>query len=136
MLVRDIMSKDLITVSKDESLKKAATLMREYDIGILPVVEGQKLVGVVTDRDIVTRGVCKDGNCSDLSVSEIMSKSTIFASPNQSVDEALKTMSAQQIRRVPVLEQNKLCGMLSLGDISKSKSDVEVSKALCEISKP
>lgn len=136
MLARDIMTKNVITVLENEPISKAAELMRQYDVGMLPVVEGEKVVGVVTDRDIVTRAISKGENSQGFKVSDCMSKSTVFANPTQSVEEVAKTMAAQQVRRVPVVENNKLCGILSLCDISKNGCDSEVSKALCEISKP
>ncbi|MBQ8869185.1 MAG: CBS domain-containing protein [Oscillospiraceae bacterium] len=136
MLVKDIMSKNLITVKESDTLQHAAELMQQYDIGILPVVCDGKLCGVITDRDIVTRGVCKSKDVCDIPVSNCMSKSTVCANPDQQVEEAAKTMAAQQVRRVPVTENGCLCGILSIGDISKNSFDTEVAKAMCEISKP
>jgi CBS domain-containing protein len=136
MLVKDIMSKNLITVKESDTLQHAAELMQQYDIGILPVVCDGKLCGVITDRDIVTRGVCKSKDVCDIPVSDCMSKSTVCANPDQQVEEAAKTMAAQQVRRVPVTENGCLCGILSIGDISKNSFDTEVARAMCEISKP
>ncbi len=136
MLVKDIMSKNLITVKESDTLQHAAELMQQYDIGILPVVCDGKLCGVITDRDIVTRGVCKSKDVCDIPVSNCMSKSTVCANPDQQIEEAAKTMAAQQVRRVPVTENGCLCGILSIGDISKNSFDTEVAKAMCEISKP
>ncbi len=136
MLVKDIMSKNLITVKESDTLQHAAELMQQYDIGILPVVCDGKLCGVITDRDIVTRGVCKSKDVCDIPVSNCMSKSTVCANPDQQVQDAAKTMAAQQVRRVPVTENGCLCGILSIGDISKNSYDTEVAKTLCEISKP
>ncbi|MBQ7799335.1 MAG: CBS domain-containing protein [Oscillospiraceae bacterium] len=136
MLVKDIMSKNLITVKESDTLQHAAELMQQYDIGILPVVCDGKLCGVITDRDIVTRGVCKSKDVCDIPVSNCMSKSTVCANPDQQVEDAAKTMAAQQVRRVPVTENGCLCGILSIGDISKNSFDTEVAKAMCEISKP
>ena len=136
MLVKDIMSKNLITVKENDTLQHAAELMQQYDVGILPVVCDGKLCGVITDRDIVTRGVCKSKDVCDIPVSNCMSKSTVCANPDQQIEEAAKTMAAQQVRRVPVTENGCLCGILSIGDISKNSFDTEVAKAMCEISKP
>lgn len=135
MLVKEIMTQNIITIDAAEPVSKASDLMRQYDIGILPVVENGKVAGVVTDRDIVIRAISQNRNIA-LPVSEIMSKSTICANPKQEVSAAAKTMAAQQIRRVPVMENGELCGILSLCDISKNGYDAEVSAALCEISKP
>jgi len=136
MLVKDIMSRNLITVKESDTIQHAAELMRQYDIGILPVVEGSSVTGVITDRDIVTRGVSQKSSVSELTVCDCMSKSTVCANPDQQVSEAAKTMAAQQVRRVPVVENGQLCGILSLGDISKNGCDTEVASAMCEISKP
>ena len=136
MLVKDIMSKNLITVKESDTLQHAAELMQQYDVGILPVVCDGKLCGVITDRDIVTRGVCKSKDVCDIPVSSCMSKSTVCANPDQQIEEAAKTMAAQQVRRVPVTENGCLCGILSIGDISKNSFDTEVAKTMCEISKP
>jgi len=136
MKVRDIMTQNVITVEENYSLGRAAELMRQYNIGILPVVSDGKVLGVITDRDIVTRAVAKGDDISQLKVSDCMSKSIVFANPEQQIDAAAKTMAAQQIRRVPVVDEGKLCGIISLGDISKNGFDTEVSQALCEISKP
>ena len=136
MLVKDIMSKNLITVKETDTLQHAAELMQQYDVGILPVVCDGKLCGVITDRDIVTRGVCKSKDVCDIPVSNCMSKSTVCANPDQKIEDAAKTMAAEQVRRVPVTENGCLCGILSIGDISKNSFDTEVARAMCEISKP
>jgi CBS domain-containing protein len=108
--------------------------MRQYDIGILPVVENERVVGVITDRDIVTRSVAQ--NKPDSCVCDCMSKSTVWANPTQNVKTAVKTMAAQQIRRVPIMENGSLCGILSVSDVVKNGFDTEIATALCEISKP
>jgi len=136
MLVKDIMSKNLVTVNEDDTIKKAAELMGQYDVGILPVMKNGKITGVITDRDIVTRAVSKHYDSCVINVSECMSKSTVCANPEQDVKDAAKTMAAQQVRRVPVIENGSLCGILSIGDISKNGCDAEVAAAMCEISKP
>lgn len=136
MLVKDIMSTNLVTVSEDDTIKKAAELMHQYDVGILPVMKNGKLIGVITDRDIVTRAVSKHYDSCNINVSECMSKSTVCANPDQQVKDAVKTMSAGQVRRVPVVENGNLCGILSLSDVSRNGYDAEISSALCEISKP
>lgn len=136
MQVKDIMSKNIISVRSDEPISRAAELMRQYNIGILPVMDGEKLCGVITDRDIVTRAVAQKKDMDSCPIGECCSQSTVCANPEQDVKEAAKTMAAQQVRRVPVMDGSCLCGMLSLGDISKNGCDVEVASALAEISKP
>lgn len=136
MQVKDIMSKNIVTIEANEPLSRAAELMQQYDIGILPVMQDGKLTGVITDRDIVTRAIAQNKQPDSCPVGDLMSKSTVCANPEQDVKDAAKTMAAQQVRRVPVVEGGCLCGMLSLGDISKNGCDTEVASALCEISKP
>ncbi len=137
MQVKEIMTQNVVTISSNESISKASELMRQYDIGILPVVDEGKVVGVITDRDIVTRAVALKKS-EDMSVCDCMSKSCVCANPTQEVSTAAKTMAAQQVRRVPVMENGCLCGILSLGDISRCSSscDCETASTLCEISKP
>ena len=136
MQVKDIMSRNVITIDSNETIDHAAELMRQYDIGILPVIENGKLSGVITDRDIVTRAIAQNKRPDSCPIGDLTSKSMVCANPQQDVSDAAKTMAAQQVRRVPVVDGEKLCGMLSLGDISKNGCDAEVAQALCEISKP
>ena len=136
MQVKDIMSKNIITVESKEPVSRAAELMQQYNIGILPVMENGKLSGVITDRDIVTRAVAGKKDMDSCPIGECCSQSTVCANPEQDVKDAAKTKAAQQVRRVPVVDGGCLCGMLSLGDISKNGCDVEVASALADISKP
>ncbi len=136
MLIKDVMTQNVVSVSGDDSALEVAKMMSKYNIGAVPVTDGAAVKGILTDRDIVLRCVAQDRSASSCKACDIMSGSTTYVSPNQSVGDALQIMSAEQIRRLPVVENGNLVGMVSLGDIAKIKADVEVSEAICEISKP
>ena len=91
------MTKGTVGVKETDTIQHAAELMQQYDVGILPVVCDGKLCGVITDRDIVTRGVCKSKDVCDIPVSNCMSKSTVCANPDQQIEDAAKTMAAEQV---------------------------------------
>ncbi|TJY43272.1 CBS domain-containing protein [Cohnella pontilimi] len=132
--IAETMTKECITISPMDSLADAAVLMREHDTGFLPVVEGNKLVGVVTDRDMVTRGLAKQLQGS-ASVKEVMSDDLTTVKPNASVDEAVSLMASRQIRRLPVVENGELKGIIALGDLAVQQVFVsEAGDALSGIS--
>ncbi len=138
MQVRDIMSKDMVIADKDDTILDVAKLMRHHNIGIVPVVEnGQKVLGVVTDRDIVLNMAKYNSDPSNTYAREIASEVVYKVKPDADVDQALSLMKKQRIRRLPVIENESLVGMLSLGDVAVyAFNDVEVGEALFEISKP
>ena len=136
MKVKDIISERLITVSADENLAVAARLLSRYNIGALPVCgkEG-KLRGMVTDRDIVLRCVATEDDAISTKVSEIMTRKVISVNADDSVETAIDLMSQKQIRRLPVEENGKIIGMISIGDLAKVPNfTAEAASALCEIS--
>ena len=137
MVVKDIMTHNIASVPPDAKVHLAAQIMKKHNVGCIPVCEDDKLVGIVTDRDIVLR-IVADGNSSEkIPVKDIMTKGIFTVTPDTSVEEATSLMSAQQIRRVPVVEGEHLVGMLSIGDVSVNQDfEFEVSKALCDISMP
>jgi len=136
MLVREVMSCDVVSISGDRTAAEAAQLMSKHNIGVLPVTDGNCVKGIVTDRDIVLRCVAKGMDSTSCKVCDVMSCNTTFVSPDQSVSDAARIMACEQIRRIPVLEGGNLAGMITLGDISRYKQDAEVAQAMCEISKP
>jgi CBS domain-containing protein len=132
--VRDIMSTDLAYLSPDDSLFEASTMMRDENVGLIPVCENGQLKGVITDRDIVTRAIAekKPNSCQ---IDEIMSKQLLYGSPEMSVDEAAQKMADAQIRRLPIVDNDQLVGVISLGDLAvRSPYQNEASDALNEIS--
>jgi CBS domain-containing protein len=118
MKVRDIMSKDVACLRSDDSIERAAQLMKQYNCGSIPVCTQDKLIGIVTDRDIALRSVASGEDVSEQRVRDIMTDSVVFASPELDVNDAAKLMSDRQIRRLPIVEDNSLIGIVALGDIS------------------
>jgi CBS domain-containing protein len=136
MLVSELMSNNLITISPDEPASLAARLLYRHNIGSVPVcTEDGKLKGVVTDRDIVMRCVAAENDPETTPVREIMTRGLITVSPKDDVRVAARQMAESQVRRLPVVESGKLVGYLSIGDLAKTHMyDMEASKALSEIS--
>ncbi|WP_069997653.1 CBS domain-containing protein [Cellulosilyticum sp. I15G10I2] len=118
MKVKDIMSKEIASLCTDDSIEKAAQLMKQHDVGSIPVCSQEKVVGIVTDRDIALRSVAEGQNSQQQKVKEIMTSNPVVGSPEMNVNEAAKIMSQEQIRRLPIVENNNLVGMVALGDIS------------------
>jgi len=132
--ISDIMTTDCVTLTPNDNLYTAAVAMRDHDIGFLPVVEGRRLVGVVTDRDLVVRGLAEKHSGS-ASIMEVITKNVETISPNLSVDEAASIMAEKQIRRLPVVENGELKGVVSLGDLAIREIFVnEAGEALSGIS--
>ena len=133
--VKEIMETDLVTVSLQDNLYEVALKMKQHDIGFVPVVEGGKLVGVITDRDIVVRGIAEKHSGST-AVKEVMSDQTVVTvSPQTSVEEAAQLMAKNQIRRLPVVEAGRLVGVVAIGDLAvRSSTEEEAGHALSEIS--
>lgn len=136
MQVNELMRGSVITVDSGDAVSSAARLLYKYNIGALPVCSDDgRIKGIVTDRDIVMRCVAAEADPEKTPVREIMSRNVITVSPSDDVREAARLMAADQIRRLPVVDEGKVVGMLSLGDISKSHNySMEASKALTEIS--
>ncbi|MGE4064756.1 MAG: CBS domain-containing protein [Rhodospirillaceae bacterium] len=123
MKVSEVMTPCVEVVSPADPIVRAACLMRDKEIGFLPVIEGEKLVGGVTDRDIVIRGVA-DGLAAQGTIRDVMTKGAHYCFEDEDLDAAADKMSESQIRRLPVFSRaNKLVGVLSLGDISQANED-------------
>ena len=136
MVVRDLMNPGVVSVEPTSTAAAAARLISRHNVGALPVCGGDgKLRGVVTDRDIVLRCVAAEDDPAQTPVRDIMTRSCVTVSPNADCREAARLMSAQQVRRLPVVEEGKVVGMLSLGDLAKChRFDMEAAQALSEIS--
>ena len=138
MKARDIMSPDPEVVTRDDTLQQAAALMRERDVGILPVVDDRssmRLAGVITDRDIVVRHTA-EGHQGDCPVSEHMSEGTMeTVGPDVDLREVAQSMQRRQVRRIPVVENGVLIGIVSQADISAEDPSL-VAKTVETISKP
>lgn len=137
MKVHEIMTADVRSVAPDTTLVEAAGLMRELDVGALPVCDGDELAGLVTDRDMVVRGIA-DGNDPNVSkVSDVMSGGVEAVSADDDVENAVRIMEQRQIRRLPVLDREKrLVGMISLGDVAITSNPAFGGMALRDISEP
>jgi CBS domain-containing protein len=115
--VKEIMSKDIASLRSDDSVERAAQLMKQYNCGSIPVCTQDKIIGIVTDRDIAVRSVAA-GNTTSQKVGDIMTGEVVFGSPEMDVNDAARLMSDRQIRRLPIVENNSLIGIVALGDIS------------------
>jgi CBS domain-containing protein len=123
MKVKDAMHKGVEWVGPDTTLSEVAKKMRDLDVGAIPVGKSDRLVGMVTDRDIACRGVAEGKDCSKLKASDVMTKGIIYCSETEELDDALRIMEQKKIRRLPVINDKKrMVGMLSLGDISRAAS--------------
>jgi len=132
--VSEVMSRDCVTVGMDESIQQIAVKMKEHDIGFMPILEGRKLVGVVTDRDLAIRGYANNHPGSS-PIRNMISSDVSTISPNASIDEAAKLMAKEQIRRLPVVENGELVGVLAIGDLAvRDRFDDEAGEALSRIS--
>ena len=133
MNIRDVMTPNPRTVSPDDSIESAARIMRDEDTGAVPVVQDGRPVGMLTDRDIVIRAVAEGG--SGRSVRDVVTERVISVSPDASTHEATELMSEHQIRRLPVVENDRLVGIVSLGDLAvKEAKDRRVGDTLQSIS--
>ncbi len=134
MKVKDAMHKGAVWVSPDTSIMEIAKKMHDQDIGAVPVGENDRLIGMVTDRDIVCRGLAAHKDFSKLKARDVMTKGITFCRNENNLEEALQLMEQKKIRRLPVIDENKrMVGILSLGDISHratEKLTVEVVKAV------
>ena len=127
MKVRDAMHKGVEWVDPSTPVTRLAQLMREHDIGAIPIGENDRLIGMVTDRDIVCRGLAAGKDLKKLTARDVMTKGIVFCREDEEIDDATRTMELKQVRRLPVINGDKrMVGMLSLGDLSNS-CDQELS---------
>ena len=136
MQVRDLMSSSVVSIAPGESAALAARLLARHNIGSLPVcgTDG-RLRGIVTDRDIVLRCVAAEEDPAQTLVRDIMTRGCASVSPHEDCRAATRLMAQQQVRRLPVVEEGKLVGIISLADLARSQRfDMEAAQALGEIS--
>lgn len=136
--IKDIMTANVEVVSPDTTIREAAQRMRDLDVGSLPVCDGNRLLGMVTDRDITIRATAQGMDPATTHALEAMTQGIVYCFEDQPVEEAAKLMGAKQIRRLPVLNRDKqLVGILSLGDLSvEADKDVMAGQTLEKISEP
>jgi CBS domain-containing protein len=137
MRVNEAMTRDVRIVRPDQSIRDAAEAMRETDIGSLPVRDGDRLIGVITDRDIAIRAVA-EGLAPDTPIREVMTEEVCYCFDDQDVAEIAENMAEIQVRRLPVVDRNKrLVGIVSVADIALADGDGEATaQAVCGISAP
>lgn len=137
MNIRDVMTTDVSFVGPDTPILEIARKMRDHDIGSTPVVDNERLVGMVTDRDIVVRIVADGGDPRVKTARDAMSPGVLYCFDDESVEAVLENMGDQQIRRLPVVNRGKrLVGVVSLGDLALSGKRRAAGEALQEISQP
>ncbi|MGZ3720128.1 MAG: CBS domain-containing protein [Bdellovibrionota bacterium] len=138
MIVRDCMTKNVALTDPDSTLRAAAQKMRDGDFGSLPVGENDRLIGMITDRDIAFRAVAEGKDPGRTKVREVMSKRVLYCYEDQDMDEVTRNMGDNQVRRLPVLNRSKrMVGILSLADIAKSQgASLTMSETLAHISEP
>lgn len=135
--LRELMTRDVKVITPDMTIGDAAKKMREGNFGMMPVGENDRMIGTISDRDIVIRAVA-EGMDFSTKVRDVMSKGIAWAYEDETVEEAAKIMSERQVRRLPVVNRDKrLVGIVALGDIAVERSEIEpAAEALSEISKP
>lgn len=135
MVIRDIMSDKVYAMLPSDNIREAAKIMKKHDVGSVPVCDATGLLGIVTDRDLVLYCVADDKNVDHTTVSEVMTPEIVTASPNQDAVDALEIMADYQIRRMPVIEDGQVIGMVAFSDIAKALPfDEEIADTFSEIS--
>jgi CBS domain-containing protein len=134
--IRDVMTTNIASVSPNQTVQEAAAIMSEFNIGSLPVVENGQVRGIITDRDITLRTTAQ-GMDGKTPVSQCMSTNLVQGNPNMDVHEAANLMAQRQVRRLPIVENNQLVGMVALGDLAtRDIYQNEAGQALSNISVP
>ena len=136
MKISEVMTRNVETITPDQPVSEAAGFMLSADTGSIPVIENDKLVGMITDRDIAVRGVA-NGRGPDTAVRDLMTSDIVSVRDSDDVSEAAARMSEAQVRRVPVIDNDdRLCGIVSLGDLSRQTDGDSASVALEGVSQP
>ena len=136
MKVCDAMSRDVQVASPTLSIRNAAKIMAKIDAGVLPVGENDRLIGMITDRDIAVRAVA-EGKATTTKVRDIMSEEVLYCFEDQDLEEVARNMSIMKIRRLPVVNQDKrLVGILSFGDLARNEDPTTAGQAISQISEP
>jgi CBS domain-containing protein len=134
--IRDVMSSDPCAIDADQPVAYAAKMMKEEDVGLAPIVEGDRLVGTLTDRDIVVRVVAEGKDPQTVTAREVASTDLVTIEPEQDLDEALRLMASNQVRRLPVVEEGRLVGVLAQADVARKANDEQTGELVEEISQP
>jgi CBS domain-containing protein len=133
--IREVMTSDPRAIEADKTIADAAMLMRDEDVGLAPVVEGDRLVGTLTDRDIAIRVVAEGKDPTSTPVWEVASTEVVTVGPEQNLDDALGLMAQHQVRRVPVVEQDgRLIGVVAQADVARQSDERQTGELVGEIS--
>ena len=136
MKVSKIMSRDVTLLNPDQTICVAASLMAEIDAGALPVGENDRLVGMITDRDIVIRAVAQ-GRSADTKVADVMSKEVLYCFDTDEIDDVARNMGKARVRRLPVVNRDKrLVGIVSLGDLARNDDATNIGQTMTRVSAP
>jgi CBS domain-containing protein len=136
MNVAEVMTTNIDSCNPESTCKEVAMKMKKLDVGVVPICDNDKLVGIVTDRDLVIKGFANDLS-GDSTISELVTNNVVKGSKEMSLEEAARVMLQHQIRRLPIVEEDKLVGMVSLGDLAvNNQSSDEAGQALKDISNP
>jgi CBS domain-containing protein len=136
MKVSEVMTRDVQTVRPDQPVQDAASFMLSADAGSIPVTDGDRLIGIITDRDIAVQGVAK-GYGPDTPVRELMTGDIICARHDDDLDDVASKMSEAQVRRLPVIDADeRLCGIVSIGDLSREADEDCAAEALEGVTQP
>jgi len=134
--VREAMTSKLCSIDTDKTVAYAAKMLRDEDVGIAPIVEGDRLVGVLTDRDIAVRVVAEGGDSEQTKVTDVMSRDLVTLDPDQDLDEALRLMARHQVRRLPVVEEDgRLVGVVAQADVAQHAGDQQTGEVVEQISR-
>jgi CBS domain-containing protein len=134
--VREIMTSNPESVDADATVQDAAQIMRDINVGSVPVISGGRVAGIVTDRDITVRVLAENRSPANVAVREIATSDPLTVSPKTDIREAAELMARHQVRRLPVVEDGHLVGMLALGDVSAEGDVREAGRTLKDISTP
>jgi len=133
--IKDVMTSNPCSIDADKSVAYAAKMMRDEDVGLAPIVEGDKLIGMLTDRDIAIRVVAEGRNPDQVKVRDVASKQVVTIDPQQDLDEALRIMAKHQVRRLAVVEEDgKLVGVVAQADVAREGDEKQTGKLVEEIS--
>jgi CBS domain-containing protein len=134
--VQELMTSNPCSIDSDKSVAYAAKMMRDENVGLAPIVEGKRLIGTVTDRDIAIRVVAEGKDPESTKVTEIASTELVTVEPQQDLDEALRLMGKHQVRRLPVVEEGgRLVGVVAQADVARDANDARTGELVEEISK-
>ena len=134
--VREVMTSNPCSIDAGKTVAYAAKMMRDEDVGIAPIVEGDRLVGVLTDRDIAVRVVAEGRDPEQVKVTEVASRDVVTLDPQQDLDEALRLMARNQVRRLPVVEEDgRLAGVVAQADVAQEADERQTGEVVEQISR-